>query len=141
MSKKDMVNQPPHYTQYSVECIDIMERFSSVCLANAFKYVWRAGLKADAIEDLDKAVFYVTRFMEGKHNPPSQKPEVALALVLKVNDIENMDSDKKKLLCELLGLDAHGYMSILSTTVIANIKKYKEKLTSELSFDTTQNPF
>jgi O-succinylbenzoate synthase len=31
------------------------------CLGNAIKYVWRADLKDDAIEDLEKAVWYINR--------------------------------------------------------------------------------
>jgi hypothetical protein len=30
-------------------------------LGNAVKYIWRAGLKHDAIEDLKKARFYLDR--------------------------------------------------------------------------------
>jgi hypothetical protein len=30
-------------------------------LGNAVKYVWRADLKSDAIEDLKKAVWYINR--------------------------------------------------------------------------------
>jgi len=31
------------------------------CLGNAMKYIWRADLKADAIEDLQKAMWYINR--------------------------------------------------------------------------------
>jgi hypothetical protein len=31
------------------------------CLGNAVKYIWRADLKNDAIEDLRKAVWYIER--------------------------------------------------------------------------------
>jgi Ni,Fe-hydrogenase III large subunit len=34
------------------------------CLGNAVKYIWRADLKGDAIEDLKKAVWYVNREIE-----------------------------------------------------------------------------
>ena len=30
-------------------------------LGNALKYIWRADLKHDAIEDMNKAVFYLNR--------------------------------------------------------------------------------
>jgi hypothetical protein len=30
-------------------------------LGNCVKYVWRAGLKGDALEDLKKAVWYIER--------------------------------------------------------------------------------
>lgn len=58
----DNVNHPPHYTQHpsGVECIEITEHMG-FNLGNAFKYIWRADLKNDAIEDLKKAVFYINR--------------------------------------------------------------------------------
>jgi hypothetical protein len=34
------------------------------CLGNALKYIWRAGLKGDAIEDLKKARWYIEREMD-----------------------------------------------------------------------------
>jgi hypothetical protein len=57
-----MVNHPPHYTSHpsGVECIQITEHMS-FCLGNALKYIWRAGLKLDTIEDLKKARFYLDR--------------------------------------------------------------------------------
>jgi hypothetical protein len=62
---KDLVNHPPHYTAHpsGVECIQITETMN-FCLGNAVKYIWRADLKDDAIEDLKKAVWYVNREIE-----------------------------------------------------------------------------
>ena len=59
------VNHPPHYTQHPsrVECIAITEHFN-FCIGNAIKYLWRAGLKCDAIEDLQKAKWYIEREIE-----------------------------------------------------------------------------
>jgi len=56
----DMVNHPPHYKSHpsGVECIQIT-RHMGFNLGNAFKYIWRADLKFDAIEDLEKAEFYL----------------------------------------------------------------------------------
>lgn len=58
----DSVNHPKHYTAHpsGVECIQITEHMG-FCLGNAVKYIWRADLKADAIEDLRKAVWYIER--------------------------------------------------------------------------------
>lgn len=58
----DMVNHPPHYTAHPsrVECIQITEHMG-FCLGNAMKYIWRADLKNDDIEDLKKAVWYIKR--------------------------------------------------------------------------------
>jgi len=62
MSGNDNVNHPSHYTSHpsGVECIAITEHMN-FCLGNAMKYIWRADLKHDAIEDLQKAVFYINR--------------------------------------------------------------------------------
>jgi hypothetical protein len=61
----DAVNHPKHYTEHpsGVECIEITEHMG-FCLGNAVKYIWRADLKADAIEDLRKAVWYINREIE-----------------------------------------------------------------------------
>lgn len=56
----DMVNHPPHYKKYSIECIEITEHLS-FCLGNAVKYIYRAGEKGDAIEDIKKALWYLNR--------------------------------------------------------------------------------
>ena len=59
---EDPVNHPKHYTGHpsGVECIQITE-YMNFCLGNAVKYVWRAGLKGDAVQDLEKAVWYINR--------------------------------------------------------------------------------
>jgi hypothetical protein len=58
----DPVNHPKHYTNHpsGIECIQITEHMG-FNLGNAIKYIWRADLKNDAVEDLKKAVWYVQR--------------------------------------------------------------------------------
>lgn len=58
----DLVNHPPHYTAHpsGVECITITEHMG-FCVGNAIKYLWRADEKGNAIEDLEKARWYVDR--------------------------------------------------------------------------------
>jgi hypothetical protein len=62
---QDNVNHPKHYTSHpsGVECIDITEHMN-FCLGNATKYVWRASLKGNQIEDLKKARWYIDREIE-----------------------------------------------------------------------------
>jgi hypothetical protein len=62
---KDVINHPPHYTAHpsGIECIQITEAMN-FCLGNAIKYIWRADLKHNAIEDLKKAVWYVNKEIE-----------------------------------------------------------------------------
>lgn len=56
----DPVNRPKHYTGHGVECIQIAEHFN-FCLGNVIKYIYRAGAKGDALEDLKKARWYLDR--------------------------------------------------------------------------------
>ena len=58
----DPVNHPSHYTGHpsGIECIQVTEHMN-FCLGNAIKYLWRAGSKGDAVEDLKKARWYVDR--------------------------------------------------------------------------------
>lgn len=65
----DPVNNPKHYTAHpsGVECIQITEHMG-FCLGNAVKYIWRADLKNDALEDLNKAVWYIQREIARREN-------------------------------------------------------------------------
>lgn len=58
----DPVSHPAHYTAHpsGVECIQVTEHMG-FCLGNAVKYIWRADLKDDAVEDLKKAAWYIER--------------------------------------------------------------------------------
>ena len=61
----DQVNNPRHYTSHpsGIDCIKITEHMG-FNLGNAIKYVWRSDLKNDAIEDLNKAIWYIQREIE-----------------------------------------------------------------------------
>lgn len=61
-AEDDPVDHPQHYRSHpsGVECITVTEHLN-FCIGNAVKYLWRAGLKGDAIEDLRKARWYVDR--------------------------------------------------------------------------------
>lgn len=64
----DMINHPRRYTSHparcecgsGIECIQITEHMG-FNLGNALKYIWRADLKGDAVEDLKKARWYLDR--------------------------------------------------------------------------------
>lgn len=57
---KDLVNHPPHYTAHpsGIEAIQVT-RHMNFNLGNAIKYIWRADLKGNAVQDLQKAAFYI----------------------------------------------------------------------------------
>ena len=62
------VSHPSHYNAHpaGIECIDVIRHYTCD-IANAIKYLWRAGLKPEQgmddaekeIEDLKKALFYI----------------------------------------------------------------------------------
>lgn len=58
--KEDPVSNPPHYNKHpsGIECIEVT-RHMNFNLGNAIKYIWRADLKSDALEDLKKAAWYI----------------------------------------------------------------------------------
>lgn len=60
----ETVNHPPHYggADNPYEAIKVIEAWHlGFCLGNAIKYISRAGKKADRIEDLKKARWYLDR--------------------------------------------------------------------------------
>ena len=74
----DNVNHPKHYTEHpsGVECIEITEHMN-FCVGNAIKYLWRAGLKGEQVEDLRKARWYIdreiARILNNADEPPFMK--------------------------------------------------------------------
>jgi hypothetical protein len=60
-TQPDNIN-PQHYQSHpsGVECIEVTQH-CNFCIGNAIKYLWRAGLKGDAVEDLKKAAWYIDR--------------------------------------------------------------------------------
>lgn len=63
--KPEMVNHPAHYNKHpsGVEAITVIEHMS-FNIGNAMKYMWRADHKAEQIEDLKKAAWYLNREIE-----------------------------------------------------------------------------
>jgi hypothetical protein len=57
------VDHPSHYhSQSGIEVIDAIEAWGlGFCLGNVIKYVARSGHKHDTREDLQKALWYLTR--------------------------------------------------------------------------------
>lgn len=66
MSSNDNVNHPAHYqTESGMEAIDVIEAFfrTNYYLASTFKYMARAGKKNDEREDIEKAIWYLRRYL------------------------------------------------------------------------------
>lgn len=66
--QSDMVNHPPHYNQYGIECIDAIKActgkgFEAYLQGNILKYLWRYDYK-NGVEDLKKAQWYLSKLIE-----------------------------------------------------------------------------
>ena len=73
----DPVHNPSHYKSGGIEVIDVIEAFElNFRLANVIKYVLRAGRKGDALEDLEKAAWYLDREID-KLEEQAEEDEVA----------------------------------------------------------------
>ena len=61
----DNVDHPKHYVSHpsGIECIQVTEHMG-FNLGSALKYLWRCDLKHDAIEDLEKSIWYIRREIE-----------------------------------------------------------------------------
>lgn len=64
----DPVNNPSHYNQGAVETIDLILQVTEhydgdvgYCIGNSLKYIARAPHKGKELEDLQKALWYLTR--------------------------------------------------------------------------------
>lgn len=109
----DNVNNPAHYAKHAIECIDIMESFSYPNLANAFKYVWRAGHKNNAEEDINKAKYYIRRHyawlndgFDASSNPVIRDLQLKLLSVVK----GTMEEERYSALEEIINA-SHGFSS------------------------------
>lgn len=58
----DMINHPPHYRAYGVECVDVIERLPTA-MGSAIGYIWRFPFK-NGQEDLNKALWWIQRALE-----------------------------------------------------------------------------
>lgn len=68
----DMVNHPPHYNASNgIECIDVIQAsvqpgespFCSYLHGNVIKYIFRAFMKGNPIQDMQKARWYLNRLI------------------------------------------------------------------------------
>ena len=70
MSPHDPVHHPAHYTFGRVEVIDAIEAWElGFHLGNAVKYIARAARKGTELEDLEKARWYLDRYIARKAEP------------------------------------------------------------------------
>ena len=73
---RELVHHPLHYNEHpsGIECIEVIEHMG-FCLGNAVKYIWRADLKENAIQDLEKAIFYINREIDRRKDEARSEEE------------------------------------------------------------------
>lgn len=81
--EQNMVSHPRHYNREgAIECIDEMELVfgpeatADFCLLNCWKYRYRAGLKNNGYQDLEKSDWYMNKYKELKEKIEKQNKEV-----------------------------------------------------------------
>ena len=89
--EKDMVNNPPHYNKYGVECIEAIqsatgEGYEYYLHGNIIKYLWRYRYK-NGVQDLEKAQWYLSRLIEIKNQ--QDKDEGKLDLLEGLSDLSD----------------------------------------------------
>jgi len=68
--EEDVVNNPNHYNNGSIECIEGIqasmstEAFSGYLKGNCMKYLWRYDYKGKPLEDLQKAQWYLAELIK-----------------------------------------------------------------------------
>jgi len=66
----DIINNPPHYGDGSIECIEYMKdnmdfmMFMGYLEGNTKKYLHRCRYKGKPVEDLKKAQWYLNKLIE-----------------------------------------------------------------------------
>ena len=64
---KEKINHPNHYNSGKIEVMDTIEDAGfaeGFCLGNALKYILRASITENYIEDLNKARWYIDYIIE-----------------------------------------------------------------------------
>jgi len=69
-AEEDVVNNPNHYNNGSIECIEGIqasmsaEAFAGYLKGNCMKYLWRYNYKGKPVQDLQKAQWYLAELIK-----------------------------------------------------------------------------
>lgn len=76
---QDNVNNPLHYNQFGIECLDAIqasmsaEEFKGYLKGNTIKYLWRYTYKGKPVEDLLKGQYYYNKLIKVVQDAPTAK--------------------------------------------------------------------
>lgn len=94
----DAVNNPGHYTNQEVECIEVTQHLNFL-LGNAVKYLWRFQNK-NGNEDLEKAKWYLKRQLT-TYLDLKVRPHKVVALLTKISGLNFLPEQAKAIACIL----------------------------------------
>jgi len=152
MREHDPVAHPRHYTQSSsIECIDAIEAalgpegFQAYCRGTAIKYSWRAGLKDDAQQDMEKGAWYLSRGARAEVREPLpsgrsmeaflSSQNASLQEQIKAQERQFLDAQDSLRSEWLKIIDALAEMvpAIPGETTHSMVRLVKEKVTEEIT--------
>lgn len=68
------VEHPKHYNEGSIECIEVIEDWDlGFHLGNAVKYICRSKHKGNELKDIEKAFWYLRRYLSILEHEERQK--------------------------------------------------------------------
>lgn len=142
----DMVNHPPHYTNGpkmgELECIEVRHWLPSD-LADAFKYVWRAGKKDPTkfVEDLDKAYFYLEdwNMLEPWHDTLYRITSTPRALFFRA-DLSGMEPWRRAVLKAIVLNDVSEALWLIAKQIKAAEEAADEAFRRYVPEDETDDP-
>lgn len=108
----NMVDHPRHYCRKgAIECIDEMELIYGpealmwFCLLSSHKYRYRAGLKNDGFEDLEKSDWYMNKYKELKEK--NNLSTIPITITNPSPSIQPPTWQPWQITCNPLNLEAH----------------------------------
>jgi len=129
IQETDSIN-PGHYRSHStgIQCIEIAENLS-FNIGNAFKYLFRRGLKGSALEDTQKAAWYLRREEARLHSIEEFVPSKSLGPRYEVSTLGRVRGPKG--LRKPVRIKS-GYLTILANVNGKPVLKYVHALVAEV---------
>ncbi len=127
MSPFNPVSRPEHYTSDPSGFEQIhFSRYMNFNLGNAFKYMWRAGLKGPILVDYQKACYYMCTELSNSPNTTRTLTEVALVELL---GIPLVAVHRDVLTAAVMRLIIHTHVFNTNSTLHAAIEMLDEEIT------------
>ena len=130
----DVIEKPKHYNSHPSggECIEIIEWFPAN-LANAWKYLYRVGLKDEAIQEMSKALWYIKKELKRRTSLSRQQVLLDFYCPNKLNDslrkfLKKESGKRREFFC-------HVFEAVANPTSNINLK-VAEKLLIEIIGET-----